>query len=63
MPKTKLAGWLMIGATALKVVADVASGHGVNIGETYQSVMGILLGTGLIRGRTAIQKILDKVTK
>lgn len=57
MPKTKIAGYLLIAIAVLKAGADLLDGNGFDIMTHVKELDSALIGAGFIFLRSSIQKI------
>lgn len=63
MSKTKVAGYLLLVASVLKIAVDALNGGSFDIGGHFNEFMGALQGAGLVFLRDAMQKVHDAVSK
>jgi len=61
--KTKIAGYLILGASVLKILADVFDGGGFDLASNYNELIIGLSGAGLSFLRDGIQKLQDALSK
>lgn len=60
MSRTKIAGWLLVGAAAAKLVSDLLDGNGFDFAGNFDAVAAALAGVGIVFLRDAVAKINPK---
>lgn len=58
MPKTKIAGYLMILSAIVSIAIDLLNGGGFDMNAHIVDIQSALTGAGFVAVRTAIDKII-----